>query len=263
MSQDAGTNGRPGASDAESLGALPRHAELVSEVGEQMFVDPISGWSRKLQTVLLSASLFTILLAWDIVEVTTANSSGAAFKWLQPSHAPRIAACISAYVLVLYLVSCYHDFALNDARLAKFIARAFMRLGGVHLRLAAIHVSSAELRDREIKAERKAIQEQRQALEEYRAAESEFLADTMPSYKQERFDELKRILGITRVAQESDRIREQIDALQAEEASLEAAAADLDALFKRYRQHLWLRVWLEVGGVAALTVLAFAIGFQW
>jgi hypothetical protein len=234
------------------------NAELISEAGEQMFADPLSAWSRKLQVLLLLFSAITLLLAWRIIEVSELNAASAKVKVLQPKYFPCVAASVTLYVLLVYVVSCYHDYALNDAKLGRFIAKAAFRLGGVKLSLIETTMTATRLWKQAIAAEAETLQRERSALAEYRKLQEESLSGTMPSYKDERFEELKRTLG---GAADSDSGNAELDAVRREAALLEAVSSDLEALFSRYRSHKRIRLWLEVAAPSVLAAAASVAGF--
>jgi hypothetical protein len=149
---------------------------------------------------------------------------------------------------------------LNDAKLGRFIMKAAFRLGGVKLSLIETTMTTTQLWKQAIAAEVEASQRERSALAEYRKLQEESLAGTMPSYKDERFEELKRTLGGA-ADSDSGKVEAELDAVRREAALLEAMSSDLEALFSRYRSHKRVRLWLEVVAPSVLAGAASAAGF--
>lgn len=233
------------------------HADFISDVGEQLLVEPLSVWSRKLQVILLLLATVTILLSWGVIEVHDANVEAVQVALLQPKYAPRLAACITLYVLLMYIHSCYHDFALNQAQRARAAAKGFARLGHIALRQSQLQVTRAMLRKESLADEL----EHNRTFRELCALEAEFWSGTMPSYKQARLEELRQRHHPTERAKVASRHDEQSHAIDEEESRLDATGQDLVALFKTHRTHLLIRTWVEVVGPTGLALLASVIGW--
>jgi hypothetical protein len=125
-------------------------ADQVSQLGSDIFQDPISELTRKRQNYLLITSVVAILLSLTVIKPVEGNFSILKVTISNPDVITLLAGGITAYFVVVYGISVFQDMAVYRYRLMR--QRALLEELGLQALQAVVKVLEDEGYERAAKA---------------------------------------------------------------------------------------------------------------
>jgi len=224
-------------------------ADQVSQLGSDIFQDPIGGLTRKRQNYLLLASVVAILLSLTVIKPIEGDFSILKFTISNPDVITLLAGCITTYFVVVYGISIFQDMAIYRYRQVK--QRTLLN----ELLVRSVQVFLKVARDGSYELAEKAVMEKYAArLERLKAELEEFHKDTEAKANENQpnvtyLDKLKRRLELSQEMQERiQQFQEQSGKLIDEQTKELTEIADRKSMalgIQKERVEQVMKVWRE------------------